>query len=160
VLREAFVERVFAGARLRALFGGDWRPRDLVAFHSRHKLQILAHDPERYRAAGRVVPGAGGRTRAEIETEYREVFCTARKATRGRHANALQHAFSQISEVLDDTRRHDILAGVEAFRIGTTPLSVPVALLSHHPRGAALAWTAEQTYLAPFPAELRLRHHL
>jgi uncharacterized protein YbbK (DUF523 family) len=90
VLREAFVERVFAGARLRALFGGDWRPRDLVAFHSCHKLQILAHDPERYRAAGRVVAGAGGRTRAEIETEYREVFCTAlaRKATRGQSSSA------------------------------------------------------------------------
>jgi uncharacterized protein YbgA (DUF1722 family) len=49
---------------------------------------------------------------------------------------------------------------VEAFRTGTTPLSVPVALLGHHARGAALAWTAEQTYLAPFPAELPLRHHV
>jgi uncharacterized protein YbgA (DUF1722 family)/uncharacterized protein YbbK (DUF523 family) len=161
-LREAFVERVFAGARLRALFGGDWRPRDLVAFHSRHKLQILAHDPERYRSAGRVVAEAGRRPRAEVEEEYREIFRTAlaHKATRARHANALQHAFSQISEVLDDVRRHDILAGIEAFRTGETPLSVPVALLSHHARGENLAWTAEQTYLAPFPAALRLRHHL
>jgi uncharacterized protein YbgA (DUF1722 family)/uncharacterized protein YbbK (DUF523 family) len=162
VLREAFVERVFAGARLRALFDGDWRPRDLVAFHSRHKLQILAHDPERYRSAGRVVAEAGRRPRAEVEEEYREIFRTAlaRKATRARHANALQHAFSQISEVLDDVRRHDILDGIEAFRTGETPLSVPVALLSHHARGEHLAWTAEQTYLAPFPAALRLRHHL
>jgi uncharacterized protein YbgA (DUF1722 family)/uncharacterized protein YbbK (DUF523 family) len=162
VLREAFVERVFAGARLRALFGGDWRPGDLVAFHSRHKLQLLAHDPARYRAAGRVVARAGERTRAGVEADYRAVFCAAlaRTATRGQHANALQHAFSQISEILDDTRRHDILASVEAFRTGTTPLSVPVALLSHHARGAALAWTAEQTYLAPYPAGLRLRHHV
>ena len=60
-LREAFVERVFAAARLRGLFSGSWQPRDLVAFHARHKLQLLAHDPARYRSAGRVVAAAGSR---------------------------------------------------------------------------------------------------
>ncbi len=38
------------------------------------------------------------------------------------------------------------------------PLSVPVALLAHYATGGKLPWLAEQTYLAPFPAELRLRH--
>src|SRR5579875_3175527 len=38
-LREAFVERAFAAARLRRLLSGPWRPRDLVEFHARHKLQ-------------------------------------------------------------------------------------------------------------------------
>src|SRR6516162_1064877 len=51
-LREAFCERIFAAARLRELFCGAWSPGDLVAFHARHKLQLLAHDPARYRAAG------------------------------------------------------------------------------------------------------------
>ncbi|MEV5752217.1 DUF523 and DUF1722 domain-containing protein [Actinoallomurus sp. NPDC052308] len=161
-LREAFVERVFARARLRALFDGDWRPRDLVAFHTRHKVQILAHDPAGYRLIGRVVARVGDRPRAEIEAAYRELFDTAlaRKATRGRNANALQHVFGQISEVLDATRRQDIVASIEEYRLGGAPLSVPVALLSHHARGDGLAWAADQTYLAPFPAALRLRHHL
>jgi uncharacterized protein YbgA (DUF1722 family) len=38
VLREAFVERVFAIARLRELLSGPWRPPDLIGFHTRHKL--------------------------------------------------------------------------------------------------------------------------
>src|ERR1700749_3774996 len=59
-LREAFCERIFATARLRSLFSGPWSAGDLVAFHARHKLQLLAHDPARYRAAGRVVARAGG----------------------------------------------------------------------------------------------------
>jgi uncharacterized protein YbgA (DUF1722 family) len=84
----------------------------------------------------------------------------ARKATRGRNANALQHVFGQISEVLDDTRRHDIIASIEEYRLGGAPLSLPVALLSHHARGEGIAWAADQTYLAPFPAALHLRHHL
>ncbi|HEY8478595.1 MAG TPA: hypothetical protein VIL71_02085, partial [Spirillospora sp.] len=46
--REHFAERLFAHARLREFFAGDWTPGDLVIFHTRHKLQILAHDPTVY----------------------------------------------------------------------------------------------------------------
>jgi uncharacterized protein YbbK (DUF523 family) len=53
VLREAFVERIFARARLRELFAARWQPRDLAAFHARHELQLLAHDPAACRT-GRV----------------------------------------------------------------------------------------------------------
>ena len=65
-LREAFCERIFATARLRSLFSGSWSAGDLVAFHARHKLQLLAHDPARYRAAGRVVAGAGPSSRSGL----------------------------------------------------------------------------------------------
>jgi uncharacterized protein YbgA (DUF1722 family) len=43
-LRENVVERVFA-LRLRALFGGRWSGGDLVAFHTAHKLTLLAQEP-------------------------------------------------------------------------------------------------------------------
>jgi uncharacterized protein YbgA (DUF1722 family)/uncharacterized protein YbbK (DUF523 family) len=156
VLREAFVERIFARARLRELFAARWQPRDLVAFHARHKLQILAHAPAAYRQAGRVVAGAGRRPRAAVQAEYGELFCAAldSSATRGRHANALLHAFSQVSAVLDDTRRKDLVDRIEAYRRGDTLISVPIALLAHHARGDGLRWLAEQTYLAPYPAAL------
>ena len=49
---------MFAFARLAALLAESWEPRDLVAFHARHKLQLLAHDPGRYRSAGRIVAAA------------------------------------------------------------------------------------------------------
>jgi uncharacterized protein YbbK (DUF523 family) len=64
LLREAFTERVFAAARLRGLLSGPWRARDLIAFHARHKLQLLAHDPGRDLLAGQVVAAAGRRPRA------------------------------------------------------------------------------------------------
>jgi uncharacterized protein YbgA (DUF1722 family)/uncharacterized protein YbbK (DUF523 family) len=160
LLREAFAERVFAAARLRELLSARWRPRDLIAFHAQHKLQVLAHDPVRYRLAGQVVAAAGRTPRAETAAAYRELFCAAMaaKATRGRHANALQHAFSRVGKGLDRTRREDLLNHIEAYRRGQAPLSVPVALLAHHASSGTLPWLADQTYLQPFPAELRLRH--
>ena len=159
-LREAFVERVFAAARLRSLLGGPWEPRDLVGFHARHKLQLLAHDPWRYAEAGRVVATAGSSPPAGVAAGYAELFLTAMagRATRGRHANALQHAYSRVGRKLDQARRDDLLARIDSYRRGEVPLSVPVALLAHYASGGGLPWLAEQTYLAPFPAELRLRH--
>jgi uncharacterized protein YbgA (DUF1722 family)/uncharacterized protein YbbK (DUF523 family) len=155
-LREAFCERIFATARLRSLFSGPWSAGDLVAFHARHKLQLLAHDPARYRAAGRVVAAAG----PGAEAAYRDLFLAAMasRATPGRTANALQHAYSRIGRQLDRPRRLDLVARIEAYRRGEEPLSVPVALLAHYASGKEFGWLAEQTFLRPFPAELRLRH--
>jgi uncharacterized protein YbgA (DUF1722 family)/uncharacterized protein YbbK (DUF523 family) len=168
-LREAFVERVFAAARLRSLLDGSWESRDLVTFHARHKLQLLAHDPGRYRAAGRVVAAAGRVVAAagsgsvtSVAAEYRALFLAAlaEQATCGRNANALLHAYSRIGQSLKQPRRSDLVARIEAYRRGEVPLGVPVALLAHYATGGDLPWLAEQTYLQPFPAELRLRHAL
>jgi uncharacterized protein YbgA (DUF1722 family)/uncharacterized protein YbbK (DUF523 family) len=159
-LREEFTERVFASARLRVLFSEAWPPQELVAFHARHKLQLLAHDPARYRAAGRVVAAAGSAPREATENAYRDVF-TAAMATRasaGRHVNALQHAFSRIARELGRRRRADLSARIEAYRRGVDPLSVPIAILAHYASDCGLPWLAAQTYLRPFPPGLRLRH--
>jgi uncharacterized protein YbgA (DUF1722 family)/uncharacterized protein YbbK (DUF523 family) len=159
-LREAFVERIFAAGRLRALLATDWSAGDLVSFHARHKLQLLAHDPVRYRAAGRVVAGAGTVPRSVTFLAYRDLFLAAlaSPATAGRNANALQHAYSRIGRGLNRPRRADLLARIEAYRRGEEPLSVPVALLAHYASGDGLGWLAEQTYLRPFPPGLGLRH--
>ncbi|MBV9207067.1 MAG: DUF1722 domain-containing protein [Actinobacteria bacterium] len=160
ILREAFVERIFAAARLRSLFAGPWQPRDLTGFHARHKLQLLAHDPARYRSAGRVAAAAGSAPRSRTCAAYRDLFLAAMasRATPGRNANALQHAYSRIGRQLDRPRRADLLARIEAYRRGEEPLSVPVALLAHYASGGEFGWLAEQTYLRPFPSGLRLRH--
>ena len=153
-LREAFCERIFAAARLRELFSGPWSAGDLAGFHARHKLQLLAHDPARCRAAGRVVAAAGS------GAAYRDLFLAAMAspATPGRHANALQHASSRIARQLDRPRRADLAARIQACRRGEEPLSVPVALLAHYASGGEFPWLAEQTYLHPYPPGLRLRH--
>jgi uncharacterized protein YbgA (DUF1722 family)/uncharacterized protein YbbK (DUF523 family) len=159
-LREAFTERIFAAARLRALLASEWTPGDLVGFHARHKLQLLAHDPGRYRMAGRVVAGAGTKPRSVISLAYRDLFLAAlaSPATAGRNANALQHAYSRIGRGLGRPHRADLLARIEAYRRGEEPLSVPVALLAHYASGGEFPWLAEQTYLSPFPQGLKLRH--
>ena len=59
-LRENFVERVFAYARLRDLFSGPWDLGALVRFHTAHKLILMAHSPKAYQQLGRLVADARG----------------------------------------------------------------------------------------------------
>jgi len=161
LLRETFIEQVFARRRLGQLFSGRWRTRDLVDFHARHKLQLLAHDPVRYVRAGRLVAAARAQPAEAVATQYTVLFARAmaRRVSRGRHSNALQHAFGLVSSYLDDTRRHDMLTRIDAYRRGEVPLSVPVALIRHHAAGCRMGYLQEQTYLDPFPAALGLRNH-
>jgi uncharacterized protein YbgA (DUF1722 family)/uncharacterized protein YbbK (DUF523 family) len=171
-LREAFCERIFAAARLRRLFSAPWSAADLVAFHARHKLQLLAHDPARYRSAGQVVAAVGSAGLEWAEATYRDLFLAAMAspATPGRTVNALQHAGSRISRQLNGSpepgresresreKRLDLAARIEQYGRGEVPLSVPVALLAHYASGGEFGWLAGQTFLMPFPAALRLRH--
>ncbi|WP_443728994.1 YbgA family protein [Sphaerisporangium krabiense] len=161
-LREAFVERIFAAARLRSLLAGPWRPRDLVAFHARHKMQVLAHAPEAYRALGRLVATAGTAPREPLARSYARAFraALARKATVGRNVNVLYHCLGMISERLDRARRADLVEVIESYQAHQVALSVPVTLLRHHARGENAAYVYDQSYLTPYPDPLRLRNHV
>lgn len=158
-VREHFVERLYAHARLRELFSGEWTPGDLVAFHSRHKLQILAHDPAGYRAMGRIVAEAGTRPRAELEADYRRAFgkVLAARPTRGRHTNALMHVLGPMRSRLDQDRRRAVAAAIDAYYRGEVPLDAPIALLRETAEAVRHTYLSQQTYLDPYPADLLAR---
>ncbi len=155
--REHFIEGLFAHARLRELFTGDWRARDLVTFHSRHKLQILAHDPAAYRTLGRIVADAGTRPRDDLERDYRRHFneAIAVRPSRGRHTNALLHVLGPLTARLDPSQRNEIVAAIDLYHQDQAPLSGPMNLLRHHAEATGHTYLAQQTYLDPYPAELR-----
>ena len=160
-LRENFVERVFAYARLRALFRGDWSARDAVAFHTAHKLQLMAHSPVAYRELGRRVAAVSRTPRTEFRERYAADFMAAlaRIATRGRNANVLQHCAGHLKRVLPSGSRAELAALIDDYRRGLVPLVVPITLLRHHTREQGIDYLAGQTYLEPHPKELMLRNH-
>jgi uncharacterized protein YbgA (DUF1722 family)/uncharacterized protein YbbK (DUF523 family) len=161
-LRDNFVERIFAHARLRKLFAPRWTLGGLVAFHTAHKMQLLAHSTDGYRSLGRLVAGARTLPRAELRQRYESEFMAVLKklSTPGRHANVLQHMLGHLKELLDDGDRRELLAVVEDHRLGLVPLVVPVTLLRHHARRLGVASLLGQTYLEPHPKELMLRNHV
>jgi uncharacterized protein YbgA (DUF1722 family)/uncharacterized protein YbbK (DUF523 family) len=161
VLRENFIERVFAMARWRAFLARRPRARDLVAFHAAHKLAVLAHSPVHYAQLGRLVAAARAVSRSTLE-EYARVLMEALaiRATPARHVNVLQHVAGFFKRRLDVDERVELREIIEEYRQGLVPLVVPVTLIRHHVRRLAIAYLREQVYLSPHPKELMLRNHV
>jgi uncharacterized protein YbgA (DUF1722 family) len=161
-LRENWVERVFAYRRLRALLAGRLGAGRVVAFHTAHKLQLLAHSPQAYRALGRLVAGLGGLPRAEFRARYARGFmqALALRASRGRNANVLQHMAGHLRDGLDVADRAELALAIDDYRRGLVPLVVPITLVRHHARRQGEAYLQGQVYLEPHPKELMLRNHV
>ena len=161
-LRENFIERVFAYARVRRLWAGRWTVGDLVAFHTAHKMQLLAHSTDGYRALGQLVAGAKATPRAELRERYEaDLMGVLRKpATPGRHANVLMHMMGHLKSHLDEAGKRELLGLIDDHRAGLVPLIVPVTLLRHHVNRLAVAYLLGQTYLEPHPKELMLRNRV
>ncbi len=161
-LRENFIERVFAYHRLQDLFSGRWGLRQIVEFHTRHKLLLMAHSPKHYSALGRLVAGAKKAPRKEFRSQYESDFMAAMsvRATAGRHVNVMQHMIGYLTEHLDPDSRQELLALIEDYRRRMIPLVVPLTLLRHYVRRFHVEYLQGQTYLEPHPKELMLRNHV
>lgn len=162
VLRENFIERVFAYHRLRGVFEGRWKPRQAVEFHTAHKLLLMAHSPKHYRTLGRLVAGVKAVPAKEFREQYEQAFMEAMRlhATVGKHVNVLEHMLGYVSDSLDADARKELLEVIADYRQRLVPLVVPLTLLRHHVRKHKIAYLEGQLYLEPHPKELMLRNHV
>ena len=158
-LRDNFLERVFAYARLRAFWKGRWTLGGLVDLHTAHKMALLAHSIDGYRALGRLVARGKSLARAELRERYEAGFMAAlsKPSTPGGHANVLMHMVGHLKQQLDDGDKQELLELIEEHRRGHLPLIVPLTLLAHHARRCDATYLLGQTYLGPRLEELRLR---
>jgi uncharacterized protein YbgA (DUF1722 family)/uncharacterized protein YbbK (DUF523 family) len=161
-LRESFIERIFAYARWKAARAAGLTRAALVRFHTVHKYALLAHSPDAYRKLGVLVANVAKGPLGPTADRYGQAFLDALKtpATRGRHANVLQHMAGYFREVLEPADRKELETVVKDYGRGLVPLVVPLTLFRHHVRRHEVAYLAEQTYLDPDPKELMLRNHV
>jgi len=161
-LRENFIERLFAHRRWRTLVDSSPTRRDLIAFHTAHKYQLLAHNAEQYRALGRLVAEQKRLRPEAIVRRYGTGFMAAlaTRATRRKHTNTLQHIAGHCREHLEQRDRAELARLIDDYRRGLVPLIVPITLLRHHIDHHDIAYVREQVYLQPHPQELMLRNHV
>lgn len=161
VLRENFIERCFAYRRVKELFQTGWSRNDVVEFHAREKLLLMAHSPGRYKALGRLVGDIKNQPRDEFKAAYIKIFmtCMNDKPTKGRHVNALMHMAGYLKSKLSAQGKAELSKAIDDYRAGFIPLIVPITLIGHMIRRFDEMYLAQQTYLAPHPQQLALRNH-
>jgi uncharacterized protein YbbK (DUF523 family)/uncharacterized protein YbgA (DUF1722 family) len=154
-LRENFMERVFAHARLRSMFDGPWTVDTLAAFHAAHELALLAHSPSAGARLRRLI--ATDRMPAAVLRErYERLFTQAFSVVPNprRHACVLERLAASLARVVGQDASRELKARIAAYRRGKLPLSVPLTLIRAHVRRGGLDELEGQTYLQLHPSEL------
>jgi len=161
-LRENFVERVFCYRRWRDVVAGGLTRGKLVAFHTAHKLLLMAHSPKHYTEMGRLVAAAKTRSSRELEAQYGQLFMAALKvkASAKKHVNVMQHILGYLKRDLDAEDKAELLALIGDYHKNLVPLVVPLTLLKHYLRRTPVPYIEDQAYLYPHPKELMLRNHV
>jgi uncharacterized protein YbgA (DUF1722 family)/uncharacterized protein YbbK (DUF523 family) len=162
VLRENFIERIFVFQRWRELLAAPPNRGGLVAFHTRHKLLILAHSTEHYRELGKLVAQAKELPAPELYERYQSRLMEALrlKATPKKNTNVLHHLMGYFKKELTTEEKQELLEIINNYHQGYVPLVVPVTLINHYVRKYHQPYLQEQFYLHPHPVELQLRNHV
>lgn len=152
---EHFVMRVFALARLRETLQSG-AMRDLVAFHTRHKLLLMAYNQTALRTLGRIVANPDRRPFASVATDYQAHFRKAflRPPRVGALINVLMHAFGYFSEHLSAREKAFFLDTLERYRARKVPFSAPAAVLRSWIARFEKDYLAEQVLFALYPEAL------
>lgn len=160
VLRENFIQRVFAMRRWHKLADAGMTVGGLVDFHARHKLILMSHDQLAYRRLGPLVAETNKDNLADNARRYLVEFMSALKtrATRNSHVNVLQHIQGYLKNYLDTQDKQELVQTLEKYRKGQLPLIVPITLLNHFFRKHPDKYIERSYYMNPYPEELCLQN--
>ena len=161
-LRENFIERIFTLNRWRAMLARGRTRGNLVDFHARHKLLLMAHSPKHCRQMGRLVGQGKTFLPTDLFEQYQDLLMGAMrlKTTPRKHTNVLQHMMGYFKRQMAPDEKKEMLEVIEQYRKELIPLIVPATLLGHYVRKYREPYLSRQVYLHPHPAELRLRNHV
>jgi uncharacterized protein YbgA (DUF1722 family) len=161
-IRENFIERVFSLRRWKDLLLDRPDLGRLVAFHTCHKLQLMAHSPKIYREMGTLVAHGKEMKRVELLQRYEELFmkALALHATVKKNCNVLMHVMGYFKRELSRAEKEELLGVISQYHEQFVPLVVPLTLLKHYVNKYEQRYLQQQLYLSPHPAELMLRNHV
>ncbi|WP_073579575.1 YbgA family protein [Vibrio quintilis] len=162
VLRENFIARVFCLYDLYQSVSDVPSPAEIIAFHSRYKFTLMAHDPLSYRALGQMVANIKDTDINEFFVQYRLGLMNAltKRASRKNATNVLMHIQGYFKPFLNPVQKKELTRLIHDYRQGVLPLLVPVTMIQHYLSQYPNAYIAQQQYLNPYPQGLKLRYGL
>ena len=154
-LREAFLMRLFAFARLRQLIASP-SVSGLSTFHASHKLLMMCFHQEMMRQCGRIASNSDGLSLAEMVQRYAAVFreALARQPRQSNIINALYHGYGWISEGLSAADKKLFLDAVEEYRDDRVTLATMLHLLKSYVARFEHEYLGSQHFLEPYPRAL------
>lgn len=162
MLRSNFIERIFVEHRWHAMLESGKTMKNLIEFHTRHKMLIRAHDVVGYRELGKLV--AADKKSMHMDerlARYHDRLSRAMnlKPTIRKNVDVLMHIMGYFKKLITADEKQECLEMIENYRNSLIPLIVPVTLMNHYVRKYGVDYLRDQYYLNPHPLELKLRNH-
>ncbi len=161
-LRENFIERVFVYKRWQDLLEKGKTTKNLIDFHTDHKLLVMSHSPKHYSTLGKLVANAKSFKEEDLYREYIKSLMEGIRfiSTVKKQTNVLHHIMGYFKKQLSADEKKELLEIIDNYHRQLVPLIVPITLLTHYVRKYGDTYLERQHYLHPHPVELMLRNHV
>ncbi|PWI32648.1 hypothetical protein DI392_14630 [Vibrio albus] len=166
-LRENFVSRIYCLHDFYQSVGYETEASkinaaDVVAFHSRYKLTLMAHNPRMYKQLGQMVATFRDYEPERFFYDYRLGLMQALtyRASRNNQTNVLMHIQGYFKRMLSRQEKQELARVIQDYRIGELPVLAPITLIKHYLQAYPNNYLQQQRYLEPYPQALRLRYNL
>lgn len=122
---------------------------ELIRFHDRHRLLLLAHDADALQALDGLVSRLGEREFSTMREQYWQRFraAVASSAMPSGHVNALLAAATRLRDSLDESDWQGLTRAIEKYAAGAASLAAPVRLIRRFAHRSGHAWLVDQVYL-------------
>ncbi len=161
-IRENFIDQVFTLQRWRETRDRRSCVGNVVDFHSRNKLVLMAHSPAHLKKMGALAAGGKQMGCRLLYLEYEKLLLEALrlKATVRKNVNVIQHVMGYFKKHLTRDEKQELIEVTQHYRLARVPLVVPLTLLRHYVRKYDLSYLKQQTWLNPHPMDLKLHNHV
>ncbi|EHN68131.1 YbgA family protein [Aliivibrio fischeri] len=162
ILKENFITRVFCLHDLYQSMDGQPTAGKIVAFHSRYKYTLMSHSTVGYKNLGKLVARVAEYDIHEFFNLYRTQLMQTMsiRATRKNNTNVLMHLQGYFKKDLDSPQKQALAELIQEYNQGLLPLLSPITLIKHHLSMHNNDYLKQQSFLNPYPQELRLRYGL
>jgi uncharacterized protein YbgA (DUF1722 family)/uncharacterized protein YbbK (DUF523 family) len=155
VIRDHFLTRVFTSARLRTA-KGIGSMRELVRFHTEHKLLFMAYSQQELQLMGRIVANHERKRSGEVWRTYEAAVNDALQRPAGVRPsiNVLEHALGYFKTGLSSAEKRYFLDTMSAYRAGRIPLSACTSILRAWIVRFDQEYLRTQVFFEPYPEGL------
>lgn len=130
VLRETFIEQIFTLKRWRETLALGRNMKNLVDFHTRHKLLMLSHSPANTKLMGKLVADGSQMPIQTVYAQYESILIETLRmeSTIKKSLNVLEHVLGYFKHQLGSDEKQEMLEIFDRYRNAFVSLIVPVTL--------------------------------
>lgn len=154
-IRENFLTKLYLLADFRIVKESK-NINELIKFHSRNKMLLMAYNQENMRKMGRILGNHDKKAFENLISKYQTIFydTVLNSLQNTANINVLMHAVGYFSKELTHDEKAFFLDSVEKYRNGIFPLFVCLNILKSWIIRFNNKYLMDQTFFEPYPPEL------